>query len=109
MRLQKEGEYEQVGVERCSTKNEERAARHVEAERRGNWGKVTEIDPREREMCEQKRCERQEFLACKRQTAEARKRNNCDLASDTKHWLWLLKNREMRGFECPLILTCKMF
>ena len=85
MRLQEKLKRKEAGVERRSTKNEEKASRRVEAHRKGDWKKVAEIDRRDRKMGAQMRLERQEFLARKRRATEARKRRNCDPASDTEN------------------------
>ena len=84
MRLQEDVEREESDVKRRSTENEERAARRVEAERNDNWQKVAVMDRRKSEMCAQKRCERQDFLARKRRAVEERKCSNRDPSSDTE-------------------------
>ena len=67
---------------RRSTKNEEKAARRVEALRRGSWIKVAEMDRRDEQIRTQKRLERQAYHARRLQAAEAYERRNCDSASD---------------------------
>ena len=66
MRLQAELERKKAGIECRSTKNEQKAAMRVEAERRGDWVKFCKMYRRDEKICAQKYLERQAYLACKR-------------------------------------------
>ena len=82
IRLQEEVEREDARVKSRSTKNEEKASKRVEAERRGDSSRIAEIDARDEQLRAQKRRERREYLARKCQAEEARNRRICDPTSD---------------------------
>ena len=84
MRLSEELDREEAGVLRRSTKKEEKVARRVDAMRLGDWKKVAEMDRRDEQLRTHKRLEHQAYRARKKHATEARKRRNCDPASDSE-------------------------